>query len=75
MNLNQVDRIALEKGDYLNDNIVNAAHSLLHQQFPHITGLQNTLHSYKLTFQSVPSDNLSVQILHTGNYYIHISVM
>lgn len=75
MNLYQADLAALEKGDELNDNIINAAHSLLRRQFPHVSGLQDTLHGYKLTFKSVPSDTLSVQILHTGNYYTHTFLM
>lgn len=60
------DKTALLSQGELTDNIINAAHTLLSLQFPHIAGLQNTLLGHHLDFMPTSSDLYSVQILHTG---------
>ena len=65
LNLYIADKNHLESGSEVSDNVINAAHTLLSQQFPHIHGFQNTLLGYRLKFKVVPRIP-SVQILHTG---------
>ena len=65
LNLYIADKNHLESGSEVSNNVINAAHTLLSQQFPHIHGFQNTLLGYRLKFKVV-SRIPFVQILHTG---------
>ena len=56
----------LLNGSDLNDNLINAAHSLLSSQFKEIEGFQNTILSHHLKFHPVSNSALSIQILHAG---------
>ena len=61
----------IETGKELSDTVVNAAQSILINQYPHISGFQNTLLGPTLKFRSVSNDTPSVQILHTGIIFIY----
>ena len=54
LNLYIADKNHLESGSEVSDNVINAADTLLSQQFPHIHGFQNTLLGYCLKFKVVP---------------------
>ena len=62
----------LLNGSDLNDNLINAAHSLLSSQFSEIEGFQNTILVHHLKFRPVPNSTLSIQILHAGSYKLCI---
>ena len=56
---------------WLNDNIVNSAQYLIHQQFLEINGLQNTLLSNTLGFQMAPP---FVQVLNVNeNHWVTVA--
>lgn len=66
LKLQESDRVLLLNGSDLNDNLINAAHSLLSSQFSEIEGFQNTILAHHLKFQPVSNSTLSIQILHAG---------
>ena len=66
LKLKESDRILLLNGSDLNDNLINAAHSLLNSQFSEIKGFQNTILAHHLKFHPVSNGTLSIQILHAG---------
>lgn len=63
------DRIILEKGEWLNDRIINGAQKLLKRQFPSIDGLHSTI-----SVAANQADILrggAIQILHVhGNHWL-----
>ena len=66
LGLYQDDKTALLSQGELTENIINAVHTLLSLQFPHIAGLQDTLLGHHLDYVPISSDVNCVQILHTG---------
>ena len=68
LGLHMSDKESLDANMDLTDNVINAAHLLLREQYPHIGGLQDTILGQKLLFKPVSSNKTSVQILHTGMY-------
>ena len=68
--LNQRDREILQTGKELTDNIINAAQTLLSEQYPTLKGFQNTCLGHYLDFKPILRCIPSVQILHTGLYII-----
>ena len=69
-----IEQLHLYGSDYealqtkeITENIVNAAQSLLKQKFPLVQGLQDTVLAHHLKFCQIKPDELSVQVLHTGN--------
>ena len=68
--LNQRDREVLQTGKELTDNIINAAQTLLSEQYPNLKGFQSTCLGHHLDFKPISRGILSVQILHTGLYTI-----
>ena len=66
LQLQESDRILLLNGKDLNDNLINAAHSLLSSQFNEIGGFQNPILAHNLKFHSISNSTLSIQILHAG---------
>ena len=66
LGLYQDDKTALLSQGELTENIINAVHTLLSLQFPHIAGLQDTLLGHHLDYMPISSDVNCVQILHTG---------
>ena len=69
--LNQRDRELLQTGKELTDNIVNAAQTLLSEQYPSLKGFQSTCLGQHLDFKPISQEIPSVQELHTGLYTIH----
>ena len=68
------DRAVLLSGDWLSDNHIYAANSLLRCQFPHIDGLQSPLLGDKLQFSILHSEG--VQILNCDRtHWICISTI
>lgn len=68
LKLQESDRVLLLNGSDLNDNLINAAHSLLSSQFSELEGFQNTILAHHLKFRPVSNSTLSIQILHAGMY-------
>ena len=66
--LNQRDREVLQTGEELSDNIINAAQTLLSEQYPNLKGFQNTCLGHHLDSKPISRCIPSVQILHTGLY-------
>ena len=66
LGLYQDDKTALLSQGELTENIINAVHTLLSLQFPHIAGLHDTLQGHHLDYMPLSSDVSCVQILHTG---------
>ena len=62
--LSIVDEQILLSGEWLNDNLVNAAQVLIAESFPHSNGLQNTTLGQTMAFNIQRSE--FVQVLHTG---------
>ena len=61
------DKSVLREGKELTCNIINAAGSLLKQQFPNVQGFQDTVLAHNLKFSPMPVNGLSIQIINTGN--------
>ena len=55
----------LQKGEWLNTELVNAGQSLLRKHFPKVCGLQDTMMSKTLSFVHIEGE--FVQILHCNN--------
>ena len=64
--LNQRDREVLQTGKELTDNIINAAQTLLSEQYPNLKGIQSTCLGHHFDFKPISRGIPSVQILHTG---------
>ena len=73
------DRQSLEFGMDITENVVNAAQTLLKNQFV-ISGFQNTTLATYLNFIPISPSEPSIQILHTGIYmyirqrYMHVYI-
>lgn len=69
-NLYEKDKHILKsENSWINDNIINAAQSLLHKQFPTISGFQDTQYSKNLGFQVERKP--FIQILHVNeNHWV-----
>ena len=65
LNLFKSDKKCLESDADVSDKVINAAQALLHLQFPHVFGFQNTLLGEKLKFSSISNFPI-LQIIHTG---------
>ena len=65
LNLFKSDKKCLESDADVSDKVINAAQALLHLQFPHVSGFQNTLLGEKLKFSSISNFPI-LQIIHTG---------
>ena len=50
------DKESLDVNMDLTDNVINAAHLLLREQYPHIEGLQDKILGQKLLFKPVSSN-------------------
>ena len=70
LSLYEDDKEVLLGGKELTGNIINAAHCLLRSQFSHIGGFQDTDLVHHLNYKAIDPCVSSVQILHTGTYYI-----
>lgn len=64
--LKVTDRDAITFGMELDDAVINAAQTLLKEQFPGMTGLQNTLYGSRLGFEALSVSSNSVQVIHDG---------
>ncbi len=65
--LNEVARKRIEESvGWLDDNVITAAQSLIHQHFPFMFGLEPTLKQETLSFEVHTKDEF-VQIFHVGS--------
>ncbi len=72
LNLYKEDQVILNKGRWLNDNIINASQLLLKAAYPLIGGLQNTILAETLAFDV--QRGLFVQVLNvSGAHWITVS--
>ena len=68
------DKTILQSSQWLNDNIVHAAHQLLKQSFTAIEGLRSPQLGRSLSFKHISSQKKYLQILHVdGNHWIGVS--
>ena len=62
-----LDYNILRSTEWINDNIIYAAQSLLKKQFGICGGLQSTQYGHNLSFKVLPLNSKYVQILHVNN--------
>ena len=67
LELYKCDLQSLQPDMDLTENVINAAQKVLKSQF-NINGCQSTVLGHSLKFCAVSSDELCVQLLHTGMY-------
>ena len=73
-NLTQDERRLVIGGKWLTGDLVNAFQTLLKQQFPHLSGLQDVSLGLTLAFEIEASE--FVQVLHTGSsHWVAISTI
>ena len=68
LKLHESDHVALNGGEELTENIINAAQAIMNMQFLNFCGFQDTALAHNLSFVPVSPDKPSIQILHTGAY-------
>ena len=68
LKLHESDHVALNGGEELTENIINAAQAIMNMQFLNFCGFQDTALAHNLNFVPVSPDKPSIQILHIGAY-------
>ena len=76
LGLTDRERHGLEVGDWLEDEHISAALTLLRRQFPDVDGLQPPSLGLVLSFQAFSGERTGLQILHNGgSHWVALSSM